>query len=68
MAFAALVVDRVMNTVVPGDALPAQVVRLAASIGVALTVLGMTAKLLRIVEFDEMLALLRVRVQKLLTG
>jgi hypothetical protein len=68
MAFAALVVDRVMNTVVPGDALPAQVVRLAASIGVALTVLGMTAKLLRIVEFDEMLALLRVRVQKLLNG
>jgi putative peptidoglycan lipid II flippase len=68
MAFAALVVDRVMNTLVPGDALPAQVARLAASIGVALTVLGMTAKLLRIVEFDEMLALLRVRVQKLLTG
>jgi putative peptidoglycan lipid II flippase len=68
MAFAALVVDRVMNTLVPGDALPAQVARLAASIGVALTVLGMTAKLLRIVEFDEMLALLRVRVQKLLNG
>ncbi|OLE79449.1 MAG: murein biosynthesis integral membrane protein MurJ [Acidobacteria bacterium 13_1_20CM_2_65_9] len=67
MALAALMVDRVMNTLVPGAALPAQVVRLAASIGGALTVLAVTAKLLRIAEFGEMLALLRVRVQKLLT-
>jgi putative peptidoglycan lipid II flippase len=66
MACAAFVVDRVMNTLVPDAALPVQVARLTASIGVALTVLGVTAKLLRIVEFDEMLAVLQVRVQKLL--
>jgi putative peptidoglycan lipid II flippase len=68
MAFAALVVDGVMNTLVPGVALAAQVVRLAASIGCALTVLGVTAKLLRIAEFDEMRALFLARVQKLLSG
>jgi putative peptidoglycan lipid II flippase len=68
MAFAAFVVEGVMNTLVPGAALTAQVVRLAASIGGALTVLGVTAKLLRIAEFDEMLALFRARVQKLLSG
>ena len=66
MAFAALVVDRVMNTLVPGIGLSVQVVRLAASIGSALAVLVVTAKLLRIAEFDEMIALLQVRVQKLL--
>ena len=68
MAFVALVVDRVMNTLAPGGALTFQVVRLAASIGSSLAVLGVTAKLLRIAEFDEMVALLRVRVQKLLNG
>jgi peptidoglycan biosynthesis protein MviN/MurJ (putative lipid II flippase) len=66
MAFAAVVVDRVMNTLVPGMALAPQVVRLVASIGSALAVLGVTAKLLRIAEFDVMLSLLQVRVQKLL--
>jgi len=66
MAFAAVVVDGVMNVLVPGMGLSVQVVRLAASIGGALTVLAMTAKLLRIAEFDEMIALVQVRVQKLL--
>jgi hypothetical protein len=41
-------------------------VRLGVSIGSALAVLGMTAKLLRIAEFDEMVGMLRVRVRKLL--
>jgi putative peptidoglycan lipid II flippase len=68
MAFAALVVDRVMNTLVPSAALVVQVLRLAASIGCALTVLAVTAKLLRIAEFDEMRALFFARVQKLLSG
>jgi putative peptidoglycan lipid II flippase len=67
MAFAAFVVDGVMNTLVPGAALVAQVIRLTASIGCALTVLGVTAKLLRITEFDEMRALFLARVQKLLS-
>ena len=66
MAFAALVVDRVMNMLAPGDALTFQIVRLVGSIGTSLAVLGMTAKLLRIAEFDEMIAVLRVRVRKLL--
>jgi putative peptidoglycan lipid II flippase len=66
MAVVALVVDRVMNTLVPGLSLPVQVVRLAASMGSALAVLAVTAKLLRIAEFNAMLAHLQVRVQKLL--
>ena len=66
MAFAALVVDGVMNTLVPGAGLAVQVVRLTASIGSALAVLAVTAKLLRIAEFDAVLTLLRGRVQKLL--
>lgn len=67
MACAAFVVDRVMNVFTPGVTVTVQVVRLTASIVGALTVLGMTAKLLRIAEFDEMIAMLRVRVRKLLS-
>jgi putative peptidoglycan lipid II flippase len=66
MAFSALVVDRVMNLVVPGGAFTRQAVRLVVAIGSALAVLGMTAKLLRIAEFDEIVGMLRVRVRKLL--
>jgi putative peptidoglycan lipid II flippase len=68
MGFAAFVVDRVMNTLAPGAAVVIQVARLGTSIGCALTVLAMTAKLLRIAEFDEMRLLFFTRVQKLLNG
>ena len=67
MALAARSIDVVMTGLVPGPSLTRQIVRLAASIGGALVVLALTAKLLRIAEFDEMIASLRVRVQKLLS-
>jgi putative peptidoglycan lipid II flippase len=66
MAFAALSIERGAQVVAPSPSLTFQVTRLAASIGGALVVLALTAKLLRITEFDEMLALLQMRVRKLL--
>ena len=67
MALAARSIDVVMTGLVPGPSLTRQIVQLGASIGGALVVLALTAKLLRIAEFDEMIASLRVRVQKLLS-
>lgn len=66
MAFAALSIHRLMTSVASGPSLTFQVARLGASIGGALVVLALTAKLLRITEFDEMLASLQMRVRKLL--
>jgi putative peptidoglycan lipid II flippase len=67
MASAAIAIDNVMGVLAPGTRFPAQAMRLGVSIGGALVVLAVAAKLLRLAEFDEVLAMVQTRVQKLLT-
>jgi peptidoglycan biosynthesis protein MviN/MurJ (putative lipid II flippase) len=66
MALSALGIDRVMSTLAPGPGLTVQIVRLGASIGGAIAVLTLAARLLQIREFDEGIDSLRARVRKLL--
>jgi hypothetical protein len=55
-----------MERAAPGTVLILRVTRLTISIGGALVVLAITAKLLRIEEFDEALEMVKARVRKLL--
>jgi putative peptidoglycan lipid II flippase len=66
MAVAALAILGVMNRVVAGSGLVAQLVRLAASIGGGLVALALTATLLKVDEFEHTVAIVIERVQKLL--
>jgi putative peptidoglycan lipid II flippase len=66
MAAAAVGIDDAMEALVPGTRFPAQAIRLGASIGGALVVLALTAKLLRLAEFNEGLSMVQRRVRKLL--
>jgi putative peptidoglycan lipid II flippase len=66
MAAAASIIEHESHVVSPGAAPAFQALRLGLSISGALVVLACTAKVLRIPEFDEMLALAAVRVRKLL--
>ena len=67
MAMSARASDRTLTELMPGSRLIVQIVRLGASIGCALAVLGTAAHLLRIAEFRELVAQSQVRVRKLLT-
>jgi putative peptidoglycan lipid II flippase len=66
MALTATMIERWSYGVMPGAALSFQAIRLGVSIAGALVALAAVAKVLRIREFDEMLALAEVRVRKLL--
>jgi putative peptidoglycan lipid II flippase len=61
MGAAAMFVEPRLVTMLPGAGLMVQIVRLAATIGAALAVLGAAAWLLRIREFDEGVALVSRR-------
>lgn len=64
MGIAALAVDRALGAWLPGGALLLQIIRLAATIGVALTVLAAASWLLRIREFKEAMALVTRRFRR----
>jgi putative peptidoglycan lipid II flippase len=66
MAAAAVAIDDAMEVLAPGTHFLAQMIRLGVSIGGALVVLALTAKLLRLAEFDEGLSMVQRRVRKLL--
>jgi hypothetical protein len=67
MAMTATMIERGLSGVMPGTALTFQAIRVGLSIAGALAALATVAKVLRIREFDEMLALAEMRVRKLLT-
>jgi putative peptidoglycan lipid II flippase len=67
MAAAAAAIEHQAHAVSAGEALALQALRLGLSISGALAVLAFMAKILRIPEFDEILALAKVRVRKLLS-
>jgi putative peptidoglycan lipid II flippase len=66
MAIAALVIQRAMESAVPGPGLLPQMIRLAASIGGGLAALAFTAMVLKVDEFSDAAAMIFGRVQKLL--
>jgi putative peptidoglycan lipid II flippase len=66
MALAVWSIGNAMSAIVSASATLGQAVRLAATIGGALLVLAVAAKLLRISEFEEIAANVQTRVQKLL--
>jgi len=62
MGLAAVGLDRMMLSVMPGSRLAPQLLRLAVSIGGAVAVLALTAHLLKIKEFGEGVALVMRRL------
>jgi putative peptidoglycan lipid II flippase len=66
MAAAAFALQEVMERAAPGSALILRVTRLTISIGGALAVLAIAAKVLRIEEFAEAAEMVTARVRKLL--
>jgi putative peptidoglycan lipid II flippase len=66
MGVAAVAIQHTMDRVVPGAHAAAQAVRLAASIGGALLTLAVSARLLRVPEFDQAVGIVEGRVRKLL--
>jgi len=62
MAAASFGVERVLSATMPGPQLLTQAVRLFAAIGAGLVVLGVSAKLLRVHEFDEALSGIKARL------
>ena len=68
MAAVSLAVHHEVNRVAPGMRLFSQAARLAAAIGTGVIALAAMAKMLRIAELDDALALLQLRVRKLLGG
>jgi peptidoglycan biosynthesis protein MviN/MurJ (putative lipid II flippase) len=66
MAAAAFALQVVMERAAPGTVLILRALRLTISIGGALAVLAIAAKLLRIEEFDEAAEMVKARVRKLL--
>jgi putative peptidoglycan lipid II flippase len=59
MALVAWLVERALGEAIPGDGLIRQAGRLAAAIGSGLAALAVSARLLRLAEFDEVLDLAR---------
>jgi putative peptidoglycan lipid II flippase len=68
MAAVAVAIEREMDRVVPGAALTVRGIRLTISIGGALAALAITAKLLRVAEFDDAASMVFGRVRKLLSN
>ena len=66
MAIAAVAIQHAMVRVAPGSGLAAQLLRLGASIGGGMAALAVTAKILRVDEFGDIVEMLRGRVRKLL--
>jgi putative peptidoglycan lipid II flippase len=66
MGGAAFALEEVTERAMPGAALILRAARLTISIGGALAVLAIAARLLRIEEFDEAAAMVRARVHNLL--
>jgi putative peptidoglycan lipid II flippase len=66
MAAAAVAAEQYLTSLVPGRDLVTQIVRLSGSIGAGLLVLVVSARILRIGELDEAIALARRQVRKLL--
>ena len=66
MAIAAVAIQHQMVNVAPGSGLPAQLLRLGASIGGGIAALASTARILRVDEFGDAMGFVHVRVQKLL--
>ena len=64
MGAAAYYTNALLELWLPGHALPAQIVRLGSSIGVALIVLAAAAWLLHIREFNEGVALVTRRLRR----
>jgi putative peptidoglycan lipid II flippase len=62
MGIAAVTADRLLVSWLPGDGLAPQVVRLAATIGIALAVLAGAAHLLHVREFRQAVSLVRRRL------
>jgi putative peptidoglycan lipid II flippase len=62
MGFAAYTVSNALGTQLPGSSLALQIVRLTATIGISIVVLGGASWLLRIREFHEGLALVTRRI------
>jgi putative peptidoglycan lipid II flippase len=68
MAGVALGVERGGAIIVDGHSLAAQAIRLSLAIGCGLGALAASARLLRIIEFEEALALVRSRIVRSRTG
>jgi putative peptidoglycan lipid II flippase len=66
MAIAAVAILQEMERLTPGSGLLPQLVRLGASIGGGLVALALAAMLLKVDEFEDALAMIFGRVQKLL--
>jgi len=66
MTACVLIIVHGLSTIAPDGGLALEAVRVAAAIGGGLFTLAIGAKLLRISEFDEMVAEMRTRAQKLL--
>jgi putative peptidoglycan lipid II flippase len=66
MAAVAVVVERALHGLVPGNRVIAQALRLAASIVAGLLALAASARILRVQEFTEAISLARKQVRKLL--
>jgi putative peptidoglycan lipid II flippase len=64
MGAAASVADGALESVLPGDGVVTQIVRLASTIGVALAVLAGASWLLRIREFTESVSLVTKRLRR----
>jgi putative peptidoglycan lipid II flippase len=65
MALAAFFADRWLETLLPGGALPLQIIRVGGAIGAALAVLALSAWALRIREFNEGLSLVLRRFRRM---
>jgi putative peptidoglycan lipid II flippase len=63
MAAASFGVERALSTLMPGQGFGTQAVRLGAAIAAGLVLLGASAKILRIREFDEALAGMTARLR-----
>ena len=66
MAAVAAAVEHVLTDIAPGSGVLLQAGRVGLAIGTGMTVLVSTARILRITEFNDALALLRERVRLLL--
>jgi putative peptidoglycan lipid II flippase len=67
MAVAAVAIQHAMDRVAPWSGLAAQAIRLAATIGGSLAALAAMAKILGVDAFGDALAMIQVRVRKLLS-
>ena len=64
MGAAAAGADAFLSARIPGNGLGAQLVRVGATIGVALAVLAVAAHVLRVPQFAEAVSLIKRRVRR----